>query len=467
MVLLNEEKVVPSRYQEPNTSKHMRYLDNGASNHMTGLNEVFAELDEKITGQVRFGDGSKVEIKGRGTILFNCKNGDQFVLPNVYYIPALHSNVISLGQMTEDGYNVGMRQNYLRMYDAKGRLVMKVERSANRLYKILLTPGKPICLAMNLDQEEWVWHARMGHANFGVLQSMARKEMVDGMPYIDHPSKVCEGCLIGKQVRQSFPAESTWRAKEPLQLIHADLCGPITPCSKGVAIYVRRFCMAASSTCSIPRPCIVHKRGADILHDPWFNKDTGFPLTKRDRLGLRGLLPHHVISFEQQYERFMDSYRSLEKNTAGQPDNNVSLAKWRILNRLHDRNETLYYKVLIYNIKDFAPIIYTPTVGLVCQNYSGLFRRPRGMYFSAKDKGEMKSMIYNWPAPEVDMIVLTDGSRILGLGDLGVQGIGIPIGKLDMYVAAAGINPQRVCFFLYKNLNLCALLLAYTNTHSF
>lgn len=142
-----------------------------------------------------------------------------------------------------------------------------------------------------------------------------------------------------------------------------------------------------------------------------------------------------------------------------------------MLNRLHDRNETLYYRVslaltvffylshmttalrhnssslqvLIDNIKDFAPIIYTPTVGLVCQNYSGLYRRPRGMYFSAKDKGEMMSMIYNWPAQQVDMIVITDGSRILGLGDLGVQGIGIPIGKLDMYVAAAGINPQRVC----------------------
>ncbi|KAL8091800.1 NAD-dependent malic enzyme 59 kDa isoform, mitochondrial isoform X2 [Apium graveolens] len=140
----------------------------------------------------------------------------------------------------------------------------------------------------------------------------------------------------------------------------------------------------------------------------------------------------------------MESYRSLEKNTQGQSYGVVSLAKWRILNRLHDRNETLYYRVLIDNIKDFAPIIYTPTVGLVCQNYSGLFRRPRGMYFSAKDKGEMMSMIYNWPAQQVDMIVLTDGSRILGLGDLGVQGIGIPIGKLDMYVAAAGINPQRI-----------------------
>ncbi|XP_022999821.1 NAD-dependent malic enzyme 59 kDa isoform, mitochondrial [Cucurbita maxima] len=200
----------------------------------------------------------------------------------------------------------------------------------------------------------------------------------------------------------------------------------------------RRFSTA------IPGPCIVHKRGADILHDPWFNKDTGFPLTERDRLGIRGLLPPRVISFEQQYARFMESYRSLERNTHGQPDGIVSLAKWRILNRLHDRNETLYYRVLIDNIKDFAPIIYTPTVGLVCQNYSGLFRRPRGMYFSAKDKGEMMSMIYNWPAQQVDMIVLTDGSRILGLGDLGVQGIGIPIGKLDMYVAAAGINPQRI-----------------------
>ncbi|QHO51378.1 NAD-dependent malic enzyme 59 kDa isoform [Arachis hypogaea] len=163
-------------------------------------------------------------------------------------------------------------------------------------------------------------------------------------------------------------------------------------------------------------------------------------------IGLRGLLPPRVISFEQQYDRFMNSYRSLEKNTHGQPDKVVALAKWRILNRLHDRNETLYYRVLIDNIKEFAPIIYTPTVGLVCQNYSGLFRRPRGMYFSAKDKGEMMSMIYNWPAPEVDMImiVLTNGSRILGLGDLGVQGIGIPIGKLDIYVAAAGISLQGI-----------------------
>ncbi|XP_068650083.1 NAD-dependent malic enzyme 62 kDa isoform, mitochondrial-like [Aristolochia californica] len=192
------------------------------------------------------------------------------------------------------------------------------------------------------------------------------------------------------------------------------------------------------------RPTIVHKRSVDILHDPWFNKGTAFSMTERDRLDLRGLLPSNVMTEEQQIQRFMVDLKRWEVNTRDGPSDTISLAKWRILNRLHDRNETMYYKVLLDNIEEYAPIVYTPTVGLVCQNYSGLFRRPRGMYFSAADRGEMMSMVYNWPADQVDMIVVTDGSRILGLGDLGVQGIGIAIGKLDLYVAAAGINPQRV-----------------------
>ncbi|KAK9911225.1 hypothetical protein M0R45_035146 [Rubus argutus] len=192
------------------------------------------------------------------------------------------------------------------------------------------------------------------------------------------------------------------------------------------------------------RPIIVHKRSIDILHDPWFNKGTSFSITERDRLDLRGLLPPNVMSSEQQIERFMSDLKTLEHKARDGPSDPNALAMWRILNRLHDRNETMYYKVLIAKIEEYAPIVYTPTVGLVCQNYSGLFRRPRGMYFSAEDRGEMMSMVYNWPADQVDMIVVTDGSRILGLGDLGVQGIGISIGKLDLYVAAAGINPQRV-----------------------
>ncbi|OAY67073.1 NAD-dependent malic enzyme 62 kDa isoform, mitochondrial [Ananas comosus] len=202
------------------------------------------------------------------------------------------------------------------------------------------------------------------------------------------------------------------------------------------------------TTTEVSRPNIVQKRSLDILHDPWFNKGTAFSMTERDRLDLRGLLPPSVMTPQQQIDRFMMDLKRLQVNArAGRFDTNA-LAKWRILNRLHDRNETMYYKacfsILVENIEEYAPIVYTPTVGLVCQNYSGLFRRPRGMYFSAEDRGEMMSMVYNWPADQVDMIVVTDGSRILGLGDLGVQGIGIAIGKLDLYVAAAGINPQRV-----------------------
>ncbi|KAL5196504.1 hypothetical protein ABZP36_000016 [Zizania latifolia] len=197
-------------------------------------------------------------------------------------------------------------------------------------------------------------------------------------------------------------------------------------------------------TAECHRPVVLHKRGSDILHDPWFNRGTAFSMTERDRLGLRGLLPPNVVSSQQQIDRFMVDMKRLQKYARDGPSDTYPLAKWRILNRLHDRNETMYYKVLIDNIEEHAPIVYTPTVGLVCQNYSGLFRRPRGMYFSAEDRGEMMSMVYNWPADQVDMIVVTDGSRILGLGDLGVHGIGIAIGKLDLYVAAAGINPQRV-----------------------
>ncbi|GBG73855.1 hypothetical protein CBR_g17566 [Chara braunii] len=200
----------------------------------------------------------------------------------------------------------------------------------------------------------------------------------------------------------------------------------------------RRYCSLGNP------PILVQKRGSDILHDPWLNKGTAHPSVERDSLGLRGLLPPSVISLEQQVARFGLSFRSLERKTREGESDERALAQWRLLNRLHDRNETLYYKVLIDNIKEFAPIVYTPTVGLVCQNYSGLFRRSRGMYFSAKDKGLMASMVYNWPSDKVDVIVVTDGSRILGLGDLGVQGIGIPIGKLDLYVAAGGINPSRV-----------------------
>jgi malate dehydrogenase (oxaloacetate-decarboxylating)(NADP+) len=114
------------------------------------------------------------------------------------------------------------------------------------------------------------------------------------------------------------------------------------------------------------------------------------------------------------------------------------------LNELHDRNETLFHRVLVEHIEELAPIVYTPTVGRVCLEYGHRFRRPRGMYFSANDKGHFANMLYNWPQKDVHICVVTDGSRILGLGDLGVNGMGIPVGKLALYCAAGGIAPHRV-----------------------
>ncbi|GJP43551.1 hypothetical protein CLOM_g2999 [Closterium sp. NIES-68] len=191
------------------------------------------------------------------------------------------------------------------------------------------------------------------------------------------------------------------------------------------------------------RAVIVNKRGADLLHDPWFNKHTAFEAPERDRLGLRGLLPPGYQTMEEQMQQFMRQYDSIDRKPRS-ADDPVDLQKWRILNRLHDRNETLYYRILMDNIQEMSRIVYTPTVGTVCQRYASLFRRPRGMYFSANDQGEMASMVHNWPSDRVDIIVITDGSRVLGVGDCGVQAVSVPVGKLDMYVAAAGINPNRV-----------------------
>ena len=186
--------------------------------------------------------------------------------------------------------------------------------------------------------------------------------------------------------------------------------------------------------CVCTRGYQVEERGVQVLHEPWLNKGTAFSASERERLGLRGLLPPRTIGVETQAARFLAEFRQAD----------TAMSKWRMLQALQDRNETLFYKIIMENIVECSPIIYTPTVGQACLDYSNTFRRPRGMFFSADDKGEMASMTHNWPTSRVGIIVVTDGSRVLGLGDLGVQGMGICVGKLDLYVAGAGIHPTGV-----------------------
>lgn len=172
-------------------------------------------------------------------------------------------------------------------------------------------------------------------------------------------------------------------------------------------------------------------RGLHLLHEPRWNRGTAFTEAERDALGLHGLLPPHVSTLEEQLARVLDKIRRKESD----------LERYIGLIALQDRNETLFYRLLVENLPEMMPLIYTPTVGEACQQFGRIFRRGRGLYVTAEDRGRVADVVANWPY-EARMIVVTDGERILGLGDLGADGMGIPIGKLSLYTAAAGIEPQ-------------------------
>lgn len=172
--------------------------------------------------------------------------------------------------------------------------------------------------------------------------------------------------------------------------------------------------------------------GIRLLQDPRFNKGTAFSAHERATLGLRGLLPPGIQDIRIQMDRVLGNF-----NRKGD-----DLERHIQLIALQDRNETLFYRVLIDHIETMMPIVYTPTVGLACQKQGHIYRRARGLFISLDDLGHVDECIANWPNEDVRVVVVTDGERILGLGDLGASGMGIPVGKLSLYTACAGIHPQ-------------------------
>jgi len=175
------------------------------------------------------------------------------------------------------------------------------------------------------------------------------------------------------------------------------------------------------------------KQGLDVLHDPLLNKGTAFTEAERDALGLRGLLPPHVSTQEEQVARVLENVRRLP----------TALDRHIALNALHDRNEALFFRVVADHPDEMMPLIYTPTVGLACQRYGHIHQQARGLFVGANDGGRVAKVLRNWPHRDVGIVVVTDGERILGLGDLGANGMGIPVGKLSIYTACAGIAPER------------------------
>ncbi|WP_096087515.1 NAD-dependent malic enzyme [Agaribacterium haliotis] len=173
--------------------------------------------------------------------------------------------------------------------------------------------------------------------------------------------------------------------------------------------------------------------GSDILNNPRLNKGTAFTHTERDALGLTGLLPPFVSTMEQQVQRALGNVRRQKSD----------IDKYMYLSSLQKRNERLFFRLLIDHIHELMPLVYTPTVGQACEEFAANFRETAGFYVSIEDRGNIDDVLSHWPEKEVKLIVVTDGERILGLGDQGANGMGIPIGKLALYCACAGVDPAH------------------------
>jgi malate dehydrogenase (oxaloacetate-decarboxylating)(NADP+) len=172
-------------------------------------------------------------------------------------------------------------------------------------------------------------------------------------------------------------------------------------------------------------------KGVDLLNNPYMNKGLAFTEEERKALELHGLLPPAILTIDQQAARVMENINALSSG----------LDKYITMMSLYDRNISLFYRVLIDHIEELMPVVYTPAVGEACLRYAHIYQRPRGIFISANEKGKIADVLKSWPFRDIRIIVVTDGERILGLGDLGANGMGIPVGKLSLYTACAGIDP--------------------------
>jgi hypothetical protein len=236
-VHLMEDKVFMHLNDAEEKDSHQWVLNTRATNHMTGCKSAFSNLNHNVHKTFRFGDGSVVQIEGLGMVLFNCKNGEHHAFVGIYNILKLNTNIISMGQLDEIGFRTLIEGCVMRIRDGEHRLLAKVPRYANRLYVLHVEIATPVCLAMRESKDVWLWHARYRHLNFSALCKLVREEMVCRLPKVEHVDQVYGGCLAGKHRRASFPCQGQYRAEEILELVHGDLCGPITPATPSGSHY--------------------------------------------------------------------------------------------------------------------------------------------------------------------------------------------------------------------------------------
>lgn len=217
----------------------MWFLDSGCSNHMTGDKSWFTNLDEKSMHTVRLGNNSKMRVQGQGSVKV-ILDGRSHIIPYVYYVPDLNTNLLSLGQLQERKMVILIKEGSCKVYHEEWGLIISTTMTTNRMFIILAEPPEVSCLQVSCNDPK-LWHKRFGHLNQQSLQNLSTKQMVVGLPQIEKVNEVCEVCTKGKQHRETFPKQVNWRATEKLQLVHTDLCGPIQPTTIGEKKYILCF----------------------------------------------------------------------------------------------------------------------------------------------------------------------------------------------------------------------------------
>uniref|UniRef100_A0A2N9GIX8 Integrase catalytic domain-containing protein n=1 Tax=Fagus sylvatica TaxID=28930 RepID=A0A2N9GIX8_FAGSY len=242
--LRRKKKCLLMSYVELNQSRRedVWFLDSGCSNHMCANKEWFSDLDEEFRESVKLGNNSKMAVLGKGNIRLQIAGVTQ-VITDVFYIPELKNNLLSVGQLQERGVALLIQHGVCRVYHPKKGLIMQTAMSANRMFILLarILPKAPTCFQTILEDNTHLWHCRYGHLSFKGLRTLQYKQMVKGLPQLKAPSKICTDCMVGKQHRDAIPKRSLWRASQRLQLVHADICGPIKPVSNSKKRYFISF----------------------------------------------------------------------------------------------------------------------------------------------------------------------------------------------------------------------------------
>ncbi|MCH80155.1 copia-type polyprotein [Trifolium medium] len=236
------EEVLLMAFDSSSPEQHKNkvwFIDSGCSNHMCGIKEWFFDLDTNFRETVKLGDNSQMKVVGKGNVKLHIHGMTQ-VITAVYYIPELKNNLLSLGQLQKKGLTFVFKNDWCKVYHQSKGLIMTSQIAANQLYPII-AEAKPACFQTSSKDTTHLWHCRYGHLNFKGLQTLHKQNMVRDLPRIEDSYTVCEDCLVGKQHREIIPKMSNWKASKRLELIHSDICGPITPASNSDNRYVLTF----------------------------------------------------------------------------------------------------------------------------------------------------------------------------------------------------------------------------------